>query len=1403
MGRHHESRKCHRSHERHDKHDKCHDKCHKDKDKDCRNRIPCKHGDENWLQFGKTLSNTRNANCEKEINRRNATQLVEKWAFLTDVEFPNLLPDRYEFTGFSVEGNYGYAAALTDFGGGFGLAVKLDLTDGSPVWEAGTGLGLANPVPEFDGGIRFQPAIGKDLVYYPLRGFDFDVGGQPKMVALHKDTGLLAWETHFNPGPDPVKCYNYKFQTGFTVPLDGFFQLNNVDLSLVTKMRINCTDQDIGDICPFVDTVVPGGIVSISKGVDAVSYDITGGVQVGQFYELDLTYRDGDDSLVLQQGDDLVVCFAPEFVGNQPTSPVIYVEEDNIVIQGLVAIGSTSGSVQAFDGTTGAKLWEFKTTEPPEGTGVSIFGPGAVDTARNLVFYGTGQNFTGPASALQDSVFALNYLTGDFVWKRQFNTTDITSVPPIKNWDASGGPHLHTLCVNGKKRDVVLGGTKEGKFYVLDRISGDLINNYTITPPAPAGTENQGFNYSGCTDGKYYYFSIMYSTNGTPVGLGTPFNPATRFDINTAVLKINPENGQVLWRKEYVGSSIAPPAFANGVIYFNLLQGAKFPDPETPVNPSGTSFYAIDACTGETLKRVFRGSLFEGDFVASASTVTISNGVVYHTTTDGIYALELSGQGYSCSKSKSAPKSVSKSVSRSVETVDPLEFVKAYDSQRTPTKETPLTKEMPPALNKRYIGSDSPRNLEPGPGTPTRNNITQKGKTSKQITSTQITMVRAPPSPFSAVKTQKIYADFVNRAESQMNVGFDEFAWSPADPNMGVGLNRLIGCSNTAITIRDKASGVLISREDQSQFHTGDIWPSDHRSGDPIVNYDVLSERFFVTTWEFGNHAGFFPGQVTITSPGSISGNYIATIGSGSGSNGNFDLQGYTLELADPPGAETTLVNSLNGKIALVSSNGFLVGSSTKGNNCAAAGAVGMIIYNTDPGEFGDYPISIFGSDLIPSVSVGYTDGLTITGELPGVVGGIERIQLVDYPGDNIYGTMHIAVSKTSSPNDSNDFYHFTVGGPSLGAVYEDFIADFPKYGIDQDAIYISTLSFGPFPQDQNGFVGYRNQLIAFEKQPLVDGTGPVNILMNDYVDSSTIPWYGSASRNISAQIRIPSMYRSSSLLSEQAMFTVAAILDHPEAFGLGRSGSSFKIEVVRDVLGTPTIEQFTVDVDPWDAPTRENSDVNTSISQPPINVGTANCRDETTFKLDGNVAIVEYKCVIQNGSLWFCHCVGTAEPFEARWYELDITNALSLTPSITLVQQGSIVPGNGTSAFYPSISVNDNGDMGIGFSVSGPNQPVAIGYTGRKAGDSLGFTYPIQIVLANSTNFPYYDFTMNRENISRWDDYTSTTVDPSDGLTFWHFNQYAKYKNGQEWRNTNNFGAPGWKCAAVAFTIE
>ena len=105
-------------------------------------------------------------------------------------------------------------------------------------------------------------------------------------------------------------------------------------------------------------------------------------------------------------------------------------------------------------------------------SGCGIFGTPAIDTNSGLLFIGTGQSYEGPASALSDSLLALNYRTtnpqGELVWFHQFTSDDVGTT---KDWDADCGPFLVTI----KDRKAVIVGTKEGKLYALDRALGTLI----------------------------------------------------------------------------------------------------------------------------------------------------------------------------------------------------------------------------------------------------------------------------------------------------------------------------------------------------------------------------------------------------------------------------------------------------------------------------------------------------------------------------------------------------------------------------------------------------------------------------------------------------------------------------------------------------------------------------------------------------------------------------------------------------------------------------------------------------------------------------------------------------------------------------------------------------------------
>lgn len=133
-----------------------------------------------------------------------------------------------------------------------------------------------------------------------------------------------------------------------------------------------------------------------------------------------------------------------------------------------------------------------------------------------------------------------------------------------------------------------------------------------------------------------------------------------------------------------------------------------------------------------------------------------------------------------------------------------------------------------------------------------------------------------------------------------------------------------------------------------------------------------------------------------------------------------------------------------------------------------------------------------------------------------------------------------------------------------------------------------------------------------------------------------------------------------------------------------------------------------------------------------------------------------------RNGRIWASHTINANGRAAARWYEVRPDN-------LTVVQQGTIA-GNPHHYFFPSISVNDLGDAVIGFTGSHAGQFAAAYYSGRRAGDPLGFmSAPVQYVAGLST-------VNNIDGVgrNRWGDYSLTTVDPSSNRVFWTIQEYA-----------------------------
>jgi hypothetical protein len=117
----------------------------------------------------------------------------------------------------------------------------------------------------------------------------------------------------------------------------------------------------------------------------------------------------------------------------------------------------------------------------------------------------------------------------------------------------------------------------------------------------------------------------------------------------------------------------------------------------------------------------------------------------------------------------------------------------------------------------------------------------------------------------------------------------------------------------------------------------------------------------------------------------------------------------------------------------------------------------------------------------------------------------------------------------------------------------------------------------------------------------------------------------------------------------------------------------------------------------------------------------------------------------------------------------LDVTGG---TFPATPVQQQTWTNNNdGLWRFMPSIAVDNAGNTAIGYSVSSSAEHPGIRYAGRLVSDPPG-----NLGQGEATMFTGAGSQL--DSFGRWGDYSMTTIDPADGMTFWHVNEYYPFPN-------------------------
>ena len=162
----------------------------------------------------------------------------------------------------------------------------------------------------------------------------------------------------------------------------------------------------------------------------------------------------------------------------------------------------------------------------------------------------------------------------------------------------------------------------------------------------------------------------------------------------------------------------------------------------------------------------------------------------------------------------------------------------------------------------------------------------------------------------------------------------------------------------------------------------------------------------------------------------------------------------------------------------------------------------------------------------------------------------------------------------------------------------------------------------------------------------------------------------------------------------------------------------------------------------------------------------------------------VVYRRIGSRESIVAVHSVNTAAGGGGvRWYELQIEKARN----VTLKQQGTYAPDT-FFRWMASPAIDRAGNIGIGYSFGGTPNFAGQRFAGRLANDPPGQLTLREAVLAEG-EAPQSTAPRTTE---RWEDYTTTAMDPSDDCTIWYVGDYLKKDATSYSTRIGSFRMPG-----------
>jgi polyvinyl alcohol dehydrogenase (cytochrome) len=226
------------------------------------------------------------------------------------------------------------------------------------------------------------------------------------------------------------------------------------------------------------------------------------------------------------------------------------------------------GGVIALDAASGEQLWEWHATEEatPRGqnadgmdqygpSGASVWSTPAIDSRRNRLYFGTGENLSHPATDTSDAIIALDMATGEQVWRFQAIADDVWNAACLNDGancpeNAGGNFDFGASVIIAELpggREILLAGQKSGDVFALN--------------PDPAGTEGEvlwqqrignaaiGPSLARTTTNGGIHWGMALSQGRLIVAVADPERDRPEYVPQPGLYALDPASGELLWQQ--------------------------------------------------------------------------------------------------------------------------------------------------------------------------------------------------------------------------------------------------------------------------------------------------------------------------------------------------------------------------------------------------------------------------------------------------------------------------------------------------------------------------------------------------------------------------------------------------------------------------------------------------------------------------------------------------------------------------------------------------------------------------------------------------------------------------------------------------------------------------------------